>query len=86
MSTIAPGGYWWGQYVRLGGRVVAFNSQGTSNTVFLHKDLETSTHLVTGPSGSILQDQVFYPRGQSWHTLGTWYQQEFGGARLLRPG
>jgi len=39
--------------------------------------MENSTHMVTGPSGSVLQDQVFYPWGQSWHSLGTWYQQSF---------
>ena len=54
----STGGYWWGQYVRLGGRVVAFNSQGTNNTVFLHKDLENTTRMVTGPSGSLIQDHV----------------------------
>jgi hypothetical protein len=73
----ATGGYWWPEYVRLGGRVVAFNSQGTNNTVFLHKDLANSTHMVTGPSGSVIQDQIFYPWGQSKSSLGTWYNQEF---------
>jgi hypothetical protein len=45
------GGYWWPEYIRLGGRVVAFNSQGTNNTVFLHKDLENTTHMVTEGNG-----------------------------------
>jgi RHS repeat-associated protein len=79
------GGYWWPQYVRLGGRVVAFNSQGTNNTVFVHKDAETTSHMVTGPSGSILQDQIFYPWGQSWLYQGTWYQQEFAGLDFFNP-
>jgi RHS repeat-associated protein len=72
-------GYWWGEYVRLGGRVLAFNSQSQGITVFLHKDMQTTTHMATGPSGSVLQDQVFYPWGQSWYNLGTWYQQEWAG-------
>ena len=79
------GGYWWPEYIRLGGRVVAFNSQGTNSTVFLHKDAENTTHMVTGPSGSIIQDQTFYPWGQSWHNLGTWYQQEFAGLDITDP-
>jgi RHS repeat-associated protein len=33
----------------------------------------------------VLQDQIFYPWGQSWHNLGTWYQQEFGGNFLFDP-
>ena len=65
--------------------MVAFNSQGTNNTVFLHKDAETTTHMVTGPSGSIIQDQTFYPWGQSWHNLGTWYQQEFASLDIADP-
>jgi RHS repeat-associated protein len=81
----ATGGYWWGQFIRVNGRIIAFNSQGTNNTVFLHKDLADSTHMVSGPSGSVLQDQIFYPWGQSWHSLGTWYQQEFGGMFLFDP-
>jgi len=48
----STGGYWWGEYVRLGGRVVAFNSQSEGKTVFLHKDLQNTTHMVTGPNGS----------------------------------
>ena len=81
----STGGYWWGEYVRLGGRVVAFNSQSQGNTVFLHKDLLNTTHVVTGPSGSVLQDQIFYPWGQSKTSLGTWYQQEFGGLDYFDP-
>jgi RHS repeat-associated protein len=81
----ATGGYWWPEYVRLGGRVVAFNSQGTNNTVFLHKDLENTTHMVTGPSGSVIQDQIFYPWGQSKSSLGTWYNQEFAGLDFFNP-
>ena len=57
------GGYWWGQFIRINGRIIAFNSQGTNNTVFLHKDLADSTHMVSGPSGSIFQDQIFLPLG-----------------------
>jgi hypothetical protein len=72
-------GYWWGEYARLGGRVLAFNSQSQGITVFLHKDMQTTTHMATGPSGSVLQDQIFYPWGQSWYNLGTWYQQEWAG-------
>ena len=78
-------GYWWGEYVRLGGRVVAFNSQSAGITVFLHKDMQTTTHMATGPDGSVLQDQVFYPWGQSWYNLATWYQQEFAGLDLADP-
>jgi RHS repeat-associated protein len=77
--------YWWGEYVRLGGRVVAFNSQSQGITVFLHKDMQTTSHMATGPDGSVLQDQVFYPWGQSWHNLGTWYQQEFAGLDMADP-
>ena len=65
--------------------MVAFNSQPQGITVFLHKDMQTSTHMVTGPSGSLIQDQVFYPWGQSWYTLGTWYQQEFAGMDFFDP-
>ena len=78
-------GYWWGEYVRLGGRVVAFNSQSQGITVFLHKDMQTTTHMATGPDGSVLQDQIFYPSGQSWYNLGTWYQQEFAGLDMADP-
>jgi RHS repeat-associated protein len=81
----ATRGYWWGQFIRVNGRIIAFNTQGTNNTVFLHKDLADSTHMVSGPSGSVFQDQIFYPWGQSWHYLGTWYQQEFGGMFLFDP-
>jgi RHS repeat-associated protein len=75
----STGGYWWGEYVRLQGRVVAYNLGSGGYTVFLHKDLATTTHMATGPSGSVLQDQVFYPWGQSWQDVGTWQQQEFAG-------
>jgi RHS repeat-associated protein len=78
-------GYWWGEYVRLGGRVVAFNSQSQGITVFLHKDMQTTTHMATAYDGSLLQDQVFYPWGLSWHNLGTWYQQEFAGLDIADP-
>ena len=54
-------------------------------TAFLHKDLENTTHMVTGPSGSLIQDQTFYPWGQSWHSLGTWYQQQFAGLDYFDP-
>jgi len=79
------GGYWWPEYVRLGGRVVAFNSGSQGISVFPHKDSENSTRMVTGPSGSVLQDQVFYPWGQSWQSIGTWYQQEFAGLDFFDP-
>ena len=69
----------------MGGRVVAFNSQSEGKTAFVHKDMQNTTHMVTGPSGSLIQDQTFYPWGQSWHSLGTWYQQQFAGLDYFDP-
>ena len=67
---------------RLNGRVIA--NMPNANTVFIHKDTVGSPRMTTGPSGTWLQDQVFYPWGTSWHSLGTWQEQEFGDLDLFR--
>lgn len=72
-----------GRDIRLGGRILAYNL-GLAHTVFLHKDVLGSTHMATGPSGSLLQDQLFYPFGQSWTSLGTWQEQGFAGFDWLQ--
>ena len=82
IGQINNSSYWWGQYVRLNGRVIA--NMPNANTVFIHKDTVGSSRMTTGPSGTWLQDQVFYPWGTSWHSLGTWQEQEFGDLDLFR--
>jgi len=74
----STGGYWWEEDIRFGGRILAYNLGGV-HTVFLHKDILGSSHLATDPAGNTLQDQLFYPFGQSWTSLGTWQEQGFAG-------
>ena len=74
----STGGYWWEQDIRVQGRILAYNL-GTDRTVFLHKDALGSSHMAMGPAGNWLQDQIFYPWGQGWTSLGTWQEQGFAG-------
>ena len=53
------------------------------HTVFLHKDALGSSRQATGPGGGVLQDQLFYPWGQSWQSLGTWQEQGFAAFDYL---
>jgi RHS repeat-associated protein len=75
------GDYWWGQYVRLQGRVIA--NEAEAGTVFMHKDAEGTMHQATAPDQTLLQDQIFYPWGQSWQLQGSWQQQEFADMDLF---
>ena len=78
----SSGGFWWEEDVRLGGRILAYNLGGV-HTVFLHKDALGSSRQATGPGGGVLQDQLFYPWGQSWQSLGTWQEQGFAAFDYL---
>jgi RHS repeat-associated protein len=75
------GDYWWGQYVRLQGRVIA--NEAEAGTVFLHKDAEGTVHQSTAADSTLLQDQIFYPWGQSWELQGSWQGQEFADLDLF---
>jgi RHS repeat-associated protein len=44
-----------------------------------------SSRQATGPGGGVLQDQLFYPWGQSWQSLGTWQEQGFAAFDYLHP-
>ena len=78
----SSGGFWWEEDVRLGGRILAYNLGGV-HTVFLHKDALGSSRQATGPGGGVLQDQLFYPWGQSWQSLGMWQEQGFAAFDYL---
>ena len=78
----SSGGFWWEEDVRLGGRILAYNLGGV-HTVFLHKDALGTSRQATGPGGGVLQDQLFYPWGQSWQSLGTWQEQGFAAFDYL---
>jgi RHS repeat-associated protein len=80
----STGGFWWEEDIRFQGRILAYNLGGV-HTVFLHKDALGSSHMAMGPAGNWLQDQLFYPWGQSWQSLGTWQEQGFAAFDYLHP-
>ena len=59
-------------YVPLGTRPFALyqNGSSTTTTYFLHPNALGSTELATDPTGSVAQDELFYPWGQEWAVSG----------------
>jgi RHS repeat-associated protein len=70
---------WTSGFVPLGNRHVAHIQNGA--TYFVHTDQLGSTGQVTDYSGTVAQDQLFYPFGQNWLTLGTSQEMRFASLR-----
>jgi hypothetical protein len=68
---------WTQSVVSLGDRHVAHYQN--SATYFTHADVAGSTSQVTDNTGSVAQDQLFYPFGQSWSTVGSTQETRFAG-------
>ena len=77
------GAVWWDRYVTFGGRILA--DERTDQTVFMHANHLGSISQVTDHAGSVVQDQLFYPWGQSWRRVGSTYDLHFAGFEQSDP-
>ncbi len=66
---------WAQSYVLLAGRHVAIYQNNATN--FTHANRLGSTSSVTDYSGTVVQDQLFYPWGQDWLMVGTSQEKRF---------
>ncbi len=77
------GNAWWSQNVRLGNRSLLIYF-GTT-TRLLHANHLGTTTVVTDGTGAELQDQLFYPWGQTWTSVGSVFDLHFASLWQTEP-
>lgn len=71
---------WSVRVIPFGGRHLAHYQGAANATYFMHDNRVGSTSQVTDYTGTMVQDQLYYPWGQEWNIVGT--AQEMRFARL----
>ncbi len=66
---------WTQSYVNFNGRHLGIYQNNATYTT--HANTLGSTAAVTDYTGAPVEDKLFYPWGQDWHTVGTLYEERF---------
>ncbi len=71
--------YWWPQFMRVDGRIFAYDTCCGNQDMFLHKDALGTTRMVTRYDGMLVEDIVHYPWGGIESLTGGSYDTAFAG-------
>ncbi len=71
--------YWWPQFMRVDGRIFAYDTCCGNQDMFLHKDALGTTRMVTTAAGAQAEDIVHYPWGDIESLTGGSYDTAFAG-------